>query len=139
MKSNENRDMLLALVTVHPGLGMREAARRLGFAMGTMKYHADYLERHGLLFKAKFQGRQLLFGYEAPVGKELAEVVLLRDPHLYQILRLVQGRGPMGQASVLEAVEGPRSSVQHRLNRLQAGGLLESRWVGRQRVYEAVK
>lgn len=138
MKANENRDRLLAIITLHPGLGIREAARRLGLPLGSLKYHADYLEMHGILHKAKFQGRQLLFPYQAPQGKELAEIILLRDPHLLQVHRWLQANGPVAQRGILNAIEAPRSSVQHRLDRLAAGGLVRSQFIGRERVYEVI-
>lgn len=136
---NENRVRLLRLIQARPGLGVRDAGRRAGIAMGATAYHVEYLEREGKISTTRYQGRRLLWPYpKAPSGTELAKRVLLEDAGLYAVYMVVRGLGPIAQGGVLASLEGPRTTIQHRLDRLVRGGLLRVQWVGRSRVYEVI-
>lgn len=133
---NEKRNRLFALITMHPGISVREAARQLNVSTGVLAYHMEYLELHGQVFCAKFQNRRLLFPYPAPKGIELASIALLRDPFLHQVHQYVRQHGPINQKAVLSAFEWPRATVQHRLDRLVSGKIIGAKWLGRSMMYE---
>lgn len=135
--SNPNRERLLQLIEARPGLGLRDASRRSGIAHGALSYHVDYLIGEGRASSVRFGGRRLLFpGKTAPQGKELACRVLLEEPPLYALYEWVRRHGPVAQNGILHHFQEPRTTVQHRLDRLVRGGVLLTRWVGRSRLYE---
>lgn len=137
MKENPHRARLLQLIQARPGLGVREAGRRAGLASGATAYHVEYLTMQGRISSVRFQGRRLLYPYpKAPSGKQLAISVLLEDAHLFALYEWVRRHGPVAQGGVLEAFPEPRSSVQHRLDRLVRGGVFKASWHGRSRLYE---
>lgn len=137
---NEKRDRLLQLIQGRPGLGMRDAARRIGLPQGVAAYHVDKLIEEGHITSARFGGRRLLFPYKAPEGASLAKHVLLEDPHLYAMWTWVFLHGPVAQQGILRQFhEEPRSTVQHRLDRLVRGGIIRTGTTGRHRIYEVVE
>lgn len=134
-KPNQNRERLFNLIQARPGLGVRDAGRRAGIALGAMAYHVERLEMEGRISSVRFQGRRLLFPHKAPQGRELAERIVLEDPHLFALHEWVRRNGPVAQQGILNHFPEPRATVQHRLGRLIRHGLIEARVQGRARIY----
>lgn len=134
---NANRAKLLSLIQARPGLGIRDAGRRCGLPQGATAYHVERLIIDGHISTARFAGRRLLFPYKvAPAGVDLAQRVLLEDPHLFALYEWVRQHGPVAQNGILHHFPDPRTTVQHRLDRLVRGGVLRSEMHGRARLYE---
>lgn len=135
--SHPRRQLILDLLQEQPGLCVRELARATGIQMGSLCHHLRLLARSGRVWTTK-RGVRLLH-FPASVRCEPLAAIAAHDLDELDRLLLSLARRPIPQKGVLDsAPEGvPRSTVQHRLARLVAQGLLATRREGRLLIYEA--
>jgi predicted transcriptional regulator len=131
------RTAILDLLHERPGLCLRELGRELGIQMGTLRHHLSVLIRGGSVWTTQRGLRVLHFPADVPRVPLVAIAAHVLDELDRQLLDLA--RRPINQKGVLDSapVEVPRSTVQHRLRRLVAQGLLAARRQGRLIIYEA--
>jgi DNA-binding transcriptional ArsR family regulator len=130
-----NRAALYAMVRQEPGIGFRELVARVGMASGTAHHHLAVLQRGGIL-RSERVGGGVAFLFAGDL-RNAAHLSVLREPGMTQLYDLIRSRGRICQGAVLEvSSQWPKSTVQHRLQRLVAAGLVRSTWQGRFRFYE---
>jgi predicted transcriptional regulator len=137
------RDLILAVIEEQPGLGFRALERATGLKRGTLHYHLLALMRMGCIWTVRHGQCLRHFAGRQPSLTEVRE--LLVENALDQVDRGIvawlREAGQQRQKAALDALAGtgvPRSSLQLRLNRLAAQGLLERREWARSVTYAAV-
>jgi DNA-binding transcriptional ArsR family regulator len=136
---NPRRKAIHDAVLAHPGISFRGLVRLTGQAIGTTQHHLAVLGRSGLIAKRR-HGFTLRFfenhGRHDNVWRELAT---LQDPHLGALHEWLCLQPELPQQIILDAMQRrhhwPRSTTQHRLSRLEQGGLVQLRVAGRRRYY----
>jgi predicted transcriptional regulator len=138
---NPRRKAIHDAVLAHPGISFRGLVRLTGQAIGTTQHHLAVLAKYGLIAKRR-QGMTLRFfenhGRHDKVWRELAA---LYDPRLKALHEWLGAQPELPQQIILDAMQKrhhwPRSTTQHRLSRLEQGGLVQLRLAGRRRYYLA--
>lgn len=135
--SHPRRSALHAVVCESPGMGLRALSSRVGIPVGTTRHHLNVLLRSGLLREARV-GVALAF---MPAGddRNAGHVALLREPGLVELRDVVASMGRVCQRDLLDSLTWPRSTTQHRLDRLVEAGLLRVRPQGRYLFYEVTQ
>jgi DNA-binding IclR family transcriptional regulator len=130
------RAALHAAVSEAPGITFRALAKAVERPMGTVRHHLNMMIRSGVLREARV-GAAIAFMLSHD-DRDAAQLTLLREPGLPALRDLVASAGRVCQSDLIAYLDGiwPRSTVQHRLNRLVAGGLVRVRPQGRLLFYE---
>lgn len=132
------RQRIFAYIQEHPGANFREVSRETGIAAGTVRHHLTVLERAGHIVEHAHQGTIRLFENHGKFDATWVDAVLLREPPLAQLHAWLKEHPSVPQKDALEAMElqgWSRSTTQHRLARLVAGGVLTLRLQGRLKIY----
>ena len=137
---NPRRRRLLEAIRLRPGATFRELVRETGLAAGTARHHLTMLRRSGRI--EEHRHHSTLRYFEAGRFDDWEAVVLLREPDLAMLHAWVREHPGSIQRDVLVAARSwgwSRSTTQHRLQRLVAGGLLEVVPAGRRKAYRAAR
>jgi predicted transcriptional regulator len=133
------RARLLAYIKDHPGATFREVARSTGTATGTARHHLSMMKRHSLVVERPHGGTTRFFENHGKYDATWSRVVLLREEPLARLHGWLAGRPEASQKEILVAMEREagwsRSTTQHRIARLQQGGLVAVRLQGRLKFY----
>lgn len=133
---NRNRARIRAVVAAKPGLSFRAISRATGIASGTARHHLSVLQRRREIVEERV-GRRLLAYYPAGLDEsKRLKARIQRDAALAQVYETVRRLGQPCQSMILDAVEQPRSTTQHRLGRLVAMGAVSVRHGVRRSFYE---
>jgi predicted transcriptional regulator len=132
------RQLLYAYIQEHPGANFRELVRRSDIASGTARHHLSVLKRSGHIVEKPHGGTVRFFENHGKYEASWGSVVLLREEPLKQLHDWLTAHPNVPQKAVLEGMETlgwSRSTTQHRLLRLQHGGLVSMRQQGRLKFY----
>ena len=132
------RRHLLDLVRRDAGVNFRELVRRSKLAPGTTHHHLNVLVRHGLLLERRHGCTLRFFDCHFEGGR--TEAVLRREPALTELHDWLKANPRASQGSILDAMRlrgWARSTTQHRLARLVAGGAATIFLQGRYKLYTA--
>ncbi|MEA3143269.1 MAG: hypothetical protein QOG31_593 [Thermoplasmata archaeon] len=134
------RRSIYEYIQAHPGANFREVARGVGSATGTTRHHLTVLKRNGVVMERAHGGTTRFFENHGKFEATWPSVVLLREAPLRQLHDWLAAHPGAAQKEVLEAMAQAgwsRSTTQHRLHRLVAGGAVELRPQGRLKMYRA--
>jgi predicted transcriptional regulator len=134
------RRRIFAYIQAHPGATFREVARGAAVATGTTRHHLTVLKRQRMIVERPHRSTVRFFENHGRYDATWASVVLLREPPLRHLHGWLARNPGAAQKEVLEAMAlggWSRSTTQHRLERLVAGGVVESRLQGRRKLYQA--
>ena len=128
------RKLLHDAVLATPGINFRTISRQVGLPSGTARHHLSLLIRAGLLREERV-GCSLAF-LQASDRRSAAQVAVLLEPGMVE-LRDAVAAGRVCQREVLDRFDAwPRSTTQHRLQRLAEAGVLRVIVQGRYLFYE---
>lgn len=123
------RSATYAAIEGSPGIDLAELVATIGVTKSTVRYHADKLEKSGLVESVEFAGA-LRFA-PASVDTQLA-AALSADPTA-TVLGAVAEKEPASVTEIAEATDRAPSTVSHHLSSLEEAGIVD-----RQRTGEAV-
>lgn len=127
------REAICTVVGSRPGECFRSLARLTGMPPGTLAHHLRVLKREGLVQEMPLGARRIFFAAGGPLPDEGA-ATLMREAPLAALHGWLVREGPASQRKALDEMGRrgwPRSTTQHRLERLQALGLVSIRRSGR--------
>lgn len=133
------RRLLWKLVRKDPGVNFRGLVRRAKLAPATARHHLSVLVSSQLLVE-RSHGCTVRFFDPDAMDEAWAEAVLRRDPALAELHDWLKANPRSPQRTVVEAMRArgwARSSTQHRLARLVAGGAATIFVQGRYKLYGA--
>jgi predicted transcriptional regulator len=121
---NMNRMRAKELVSLFPGVHLRELQRLLNASFNTTRYHVDGLERDGEVLRMEAGGYSRLF----PAGfddRSKGLYSVLHNATTRRVLKalVAKGRSANGEISSLTGL--PKSTVAERIDLLCATGLVE--------------
>lgn len=133
---NAFRHQLMALVREHPGLHLREIARRLDTTATNAAYHLRVMERHGMVRSERLRGKRV---YMEAAGREanarhLARSVLNLDSRA-RLLRAVAAQPGSNQSRLALATDQHQGAVSWHLRQLVAAGLVAEERTARECKY----
>ena len=136
----QRRTAILAFLEDDPGASLRRICKRLALAGGVARHHIMILEREGRLWHERLAGRDWYFtGRRPQTRRGIATALQSGLPHeLHRAMKFIRTQGPLCQREALDALPWPRSTSQHRLDRLVRMGHLRRRPQGRYVLYEVV-
>ncbi len=126
----------------HPGATFRELLRGTGIASGTVRHHVAVLRQHGVIEEYRHLETLRYFERGSSESARWKDIVHLREPELARLHEWLTGVGPSFQKDILAASAAwgwSRSTTQHRLKRLVAGGLISVTDQGRLRRYTVLR
>ncbi len=118
-----------------PGTHIRELARELDVALGTVEHHVRALEKHGIVYAVEAGRRRTLY---------LSGVVDVRDAQMLHVLvkpvcaRVMRGlleRPEIGVAELAQHLGLPATTLGHHLRRMRDHGMVVHHQVGRESIY----
>lgn len=126
-----------------PGLHLREVARAAGLEMNHVKYHLQYMEKHGLISSRRDEGFWRFYpreegsiGWRDQLPVEAKRMLaLLRRPVPLHIALVLLDQGALNQTQLQQLVGLSASTLHYHLNRAEREGLLVSERQGRERVF----
>ncbi|MHB8634550.1 MAG: helix-turn-helix domain-containing protein [Thermoplasmatota archaeon] len=139
-RGERNRAILLALIENRPGMTFRSLVAASGIASGTTRHHLNVLVRQRRIWYARIGCRLAHYpGAQPTTDAERLYAMLAGLDGLDRTLLAVMALGDVrGQRPFLDAAQGvPRSTVQNRLERLQARGFI-TRLAGPCHTYRAL-
>lgn len=127
--NHPRRKALMELVQANPGIHLREVARRMGWGAAAVHYHAKVLERAGHLV-ARRHGRALCFfeNHGRYGAQNQRAIAVLREGPLRELHAWLETNPAATRTAVVQhatlAWKWTRRTTYHRLNRLEAAGLV---------------
>lgn len=146
-EESDTRRRVHEYVKTYPGLHLREIARGVGLDHNHVKYHLEFLERHGFVSGRKEGGFRRFFPKEpsrlgtrdAIDSQEKVLLGVLRRPVPLHVTLLLLERAAATLSDLETHVAVAHATLHYHLQRMEANGLLASRKEGRERVYELVE
>jgi predicted transcriptional regulator len=136
--SLETRKKIYDSITRHPGMHMREISRHTGYSVALVKYHVQYLEKHGLLTVAREGGYNRYFASAAPSSltqsDKKALALLRQEIPLRIVLHLLKNERAKHK-DILAAVPVSASTLSFHLNKLLEGEVLGVERAGEKKGY----
>jgi predicted transcriptional regulator len=133
---NPNRLRAKELVSLFPGIHLRELQRLLRASFNTTRYHVQNLERTGEVLRWDSGGHSRLY----PAGFDLRArglYAVLHNRTTRHVLRTLVSAGRSGNGEVAAATGLPKSTVSEQFDLLCAAGLVSrSSLLGAGYVYE---
>ena len=120
------RRRICNVVRENAGCHLREVERRSGFSLGMVKYHLDYLARHGLIRQEKTGNNVRYFPQELS-AEEKRILGLLRSKSYRHIVLCLVVEGASTQKRISAFVSLSQSTVSWHLKRLLNEGILGTR------------
>lgn len=137
------RRAIFDYIHANPGANVSEVVEGTGLASGTLRHHLSVLKRAGQVVERPHGGTLRLFENHGRFDADWNTVVLLREPVLAKVHAWIAANPRSPQSAIVQALaqtEGwNRSTTQHRLKRLVAGGLVEIRQQGRLKLHSVVE
>lgn len=131
------RKLIVEYVQRHPGASFREISRSLSLHRGNLGRHILVLTRAKLLVEQRYLNSKRYFENHGKFDETWLAVTVSRDPTAAQIIAFLS-KGPSTQSDIIASLHRSgvrRSTVQGRLERLEASGVLRSSKAARERVY----
>ncbi len=130
----EVRNKIYNIVREFAGCHFREIERKSGLSTGTVKYHLDYLTRHGLIKQQKEGNNIRYFPKEFnPENKRLMS--LLRQKSIRNILLFILIHNNCNHEQIVKHVKLSPSTVSWHLKKLEGDGIVGFIKKGRKNFY----
>jgi predicted transcriptional regulator len=139
----KSRRRIFEFIQQYPGLHLRELERQLGMDVRAIRYHLDFLERHDAITSMSQDGylryypREWDEGYFreriGPYEKRALGILRQRVP-LHLVLLLLD-RGEVSSEDLQQEAGIAASTLSYHLKKLSKLELVESRSVGKRKVY----
>ena len=129
--SVDNRRRIVRLVEEHPGIHLRQVARDLGLALGTVEHHLHLLVRHGLLERHGFRGHSRYFAAGTTDAGERRMWALLNQEGPRRLLRALAADPDAGSTGLAQRIGLSRTATARHLQQLIESGLVDRLRVGR--------
>lgn len=122
--ANINRLRAKELVSLLPGVHLRELQRLMNSSFNTTRYHVDNLERDGEIIRSEEGGYSRLYpaGFD---GQIRGLYSVLHNGTTRQVLRSLAGRGQMGNTEISVVTGLPKSTVSEHTDLLCRTGLVK--------------
>jgi predicted transcriptional regulator len=130
----ENRRNIYLIILKNPGCHFREIQRKSNFPHSTLRYHINYLTKHGLLL-AKKQGQNIRYFSSNFQTSNIKLLSILRQKTLRDILIYIIQNPSCNQESISNFIKLSPSTTSHHLNKLISQEILSLRKSGRQTLY----
>ncbi|MFB6160048.1 MAG: winged helix-turn-helix transcriptional regulator [Haloferacaceae archaeon] len=134
---SHHRERIRERVATHPGEHFNALTRALDLAPGQVQYHLKTLRREGQVVEERLYGRTHYYTPEYDAWERGAIAVLRRETARDVLLYLLE-EGPSSPATVADALDVARSTLEWHLDHLTDQGLVEKRRDDRNRVTLAV-
>ncbi len=135
---HSNRNSVKVLVSLLPGLHLRQLQRILGLSFNSTRYHVEALTRTGEIVRLEEGGYSRLY----PIGtNEFDRTVysLIRSISDRKILNCLTKRGPFSHKQLSDTTGLAKSTIsEHLVRMLQAGVIRTSQATDYSTVYELV-
>ena len=130
------RSKIYRLIDRNPGLHFREIQRRTNFAVGSLQYHLEYLQKKHLV-KIEKDGK--FVRYYSVRGPQLGEatktMALLRQKSVRKIVIFLLTEKRANHFTISNAVELSPSTVSWHLNKLLESGVVIREKQGRESIF----
>jgi len=117
------RRRIHAFVSESPGLHLREIQRRLGIALGTLRYHLRVLEDESFILAMRERNRKRYFA-TGMSPEERSAVAVLRAPGPRAVASYLLGHPGATIAELADATGRSKTSTRTYVELLRGGGLL---------------
>lgn len=119
------RHQVLNLLREHPGLHLREVARRLGLTATNASYHLRVLEKHGFIRSERLNGKRVYVPAVGPEAKRrfLAQALLHRDTRA-RVLHALASQPGSNQTRLASITAQHQGAVSWHLRQLVGAGLV---------------
>jgi len=134
---SETRKRVHDHVATHPGRHFNALVRALDLAPGQVQYHLKRLKREDEIVEERYHGRTHYFTPEYD-ARERGRIAVLRRETARDVLVYLLDAGPSDPATVADALDIARSTLEWHLDRLVEQDLVEKRRDARNRVTLAV-
>lgn len=140
--NHPRRKAIFEAVQASPGRNLRGLSNVTGITLSLVERHVVVLKRAGIIIERNEAGRRLFFDAKASFPSDWASVAAWSNPKLRPILQAIQSLGAPSLRE-LQRLSGvpdiPRATLQYRLNRLDAMGVIAARPGVRMKRYSLVR
>jgi predicted transcriptional regulator len=113
----ELQQKLLLCIDENPGIRYRELLRLINFSNGVLSYHVNKLEKLDLV-NVERKNRLTRF-YPRNISNEIMGILgNLRNQTSYEIIKLVNERGPISQQEIVKYTRKAASTISWRMKKL---------------------
>lgn len=119
----ENRKRIFEIVKKNSGCHFREIERRSGIAHGTLKYHLNFLAKHGLIVEKK-DGNNVRY-FSKDIKEDFEIISLLRQKSTRQIILFLTENGKNSHGGIVDFVKLSPGTVSWHLDKLVRKGILK--------------
>lgn len=134
-----NRRRIAEHVRRHPAVHLRQVARDLDLAVGTVEHHLHLLERHGLVQRRRAAGHACYFaaGRDAVDARDWRLVTVLRRRPQRLILRALGAQATLGLPELASRCGMSPAAAAYHVRALLAAGHIEALRLGARRLLRA--
>ena len=132
---SEGRARIKLLVSIQPGLHLRELQRQIGLSFSSTRYHVDKLAKEGEIDRVEDNGYSRIY----PVGTDSKDRILLslvRRKTDHEILSWFLTEKSITQQRLSEVTALSKSTISEHLASLLELGVVKTRVGGERRIFE---
>jgi DNA-binding transcriptional ArsR family regulator len=118
------RLQIYQIVVKHPGLTLRDLARRCGMTLGALHHHVTILENARFIDAVRAGRRRLVYPHPAPVEESPEDRVLLLEDTSRRVAMAVAENPHVSVAALIGLTGLSQRVVYYHAKRLLEGGLL---------------
>ncbi len=122
----ERRRRIYQFIRSHPGLHLRALEKRLGIALGDLRYHLEYLEKKGLVGSRTDGYRKTFFSAKDVSLPDRDVLALLRQRAPRRIVLHLMLRESSTFEELREELGVSKSTLSFHLGKLTSKGLVKS-------------
>ena len=130
----ENRRKIFEIVKKYSGCHFREIERKSDIAHGTLKYHLNFLNKHGLIIQKKDNNTIRYFPKDFQASKTNL-LSFLRQSSLRKIILYVLMNENCSHEEISRFVQLSPSTISWHLNKLLSAGVIGRKRRGRKTQY----
>lgn len=135
---NPRRRRIYTYIQANAGANFRKLAKDLGIFQGSLARHILVLRRADLIVERSVGNSKRYFENHGLYDSHWKETALLHNEDNRALLHAAIREMPCTQGAIVEAMQAhgwTRSTVQYRLNKLEATGLVITEQTGQQKTY----
>jgi predicted transcriptional regulator len=135
---SEGRARIKLLVSLQPGLHLRELQRQIGLSFSSTRYHVDKLAKEGKIDRIDDKGYSRIY----PAGTDSNDRVLLslvRQKTDHKILACLLTEKSLTQQRLTELTGLSKSTISEHLSTLLRLDVVRTRVGGERRIFELVE
>jgi predicted transcriptional regulator len=132
---SEGRARIKLLVSLQPGLHLRELQRKIGLSFSSTRYHVDKLTKEGEIERVEDKGYSRIY----PPGTDSKDRILLalaRRKTDHKILRCFLIENSLSQQRLTEVTGLSKSTISEHLTALLELRVVKTRVGGERRIFE---